>query len=138
METKTKNQEWVNVTSLPYHTRKAVILGNVTDFANGRIEGFTIGHNLLKPTEGYLVGSKWAEIEPRNLSRFDLECYVGHFIDLCEKGVNIWLGGYNMPDGEKVVEYIQQINELSQAIEKGRQFDQHSIWDVVGGHEIEI
>lgn len=137
MTTKTSNQEWVNITQLPMHTKREVIVGKIFDLIANRVEGFSINHNLQSPTWGYMVGTKWNVVHfDKNTTREEIERYVSKF--LLNNDKYVFLGGWRSKEGVNYIEYSTQILSHSVAYKLAQKHGEISIWDVVAGQEIEI
>jgi hypothetical protein len=138
METRSSNSELVNITQLPYHTKREVIVGKIFDLINERSDGFSINRNLQPPTFGYMVGTKWNVVHfDKSTTRAEIEKYVDEFLSL-EDNLAVWLGGWKSDDGTNYIEYSQRFYNKSSAIEIAQKYGEISIWDVIDKKEIEI
>jgi hypothetical protein len=138
METKTSNQEWVNITQLPHHTRREVIMGKIFDMLHNRTRGFTIQRNLMSPTWGYMTGTNWMVRKwDENTTRAEIQAYVEEYLNMDENSA-ICIGGWISPKGEKFIQYSTRFYALENAMLVAKQYGQDAIWDIIEKKEIFI
>jgi hypothetical protein len=128
-------KDYIDIRTLPKHTKKEVIFGKIKDVVLGRSKGFTVKPNLDYPRNGYLVGTGWKEKHFTESNLSTARNHINQIFNTIGDKQGLYIGGWSY-EGKCIVEISEGFNSLQNAIEVGRDRNQISIFDIQNQKEI--
>ena len=135
-----KESQSVNVTKLPTHTKKEVIVGKIFDVLNGKSSGFTTSADLRTPPPyGYMVGGLSDEYNAVKMTGAQIRTAVDSlYVDSSGKA-NIYFGAWRNPDNGSVIFELSEWCESMEAAQfAGSVRKQLAIYDLYEKKDVAV